>query len=211
MRGNLQLVTAAQLPKHGADWTRVIVVADTHIPDQAAGLPPGFLEELKQLSPQAIVHAGDICSPGVLRELSTVAPVLAVRGNRDVVLAWRLPLVAQATYGDVRLAVMHGHGGYLQYFREKLHYLQEGYRFARYRDRMLAAAPDAKVYVFGHTHAPELQWHDQRLFFNPGSLIGSRYFPPLYGVLEISPAGEAEGKHISIEGYARKGRHWVAR
>ncbi len=31
----------------------------------------------------AIVHAGDICEPGLLAELGDLAPVTAVRGNND--------------------------------------------------------------------------------------------------------------------------------
>ena len=30
-----------------------------------------------------IIHAGDICNPGILRELETLAPVTAVLGNND--------------------------------------------------------------------------------------------------------------------------------
>lgn len=30
-----------------------------------------------------IIHAGDICDPGILRELETLAPVTAVLGNND--------------------------------------------------------------------------------------------------------------------------------
>lgn len=187
---------------------RLAVVADTHVPDQAEGLPPGFVEELAKWKVTAVLHAGDICIKAVLEELSQVAPVIAVRGNRDVIFARQLPLVARAEFGGVKLALMHGHGGFLHYLGDKIRYYHSGYQLERYKELLLSVAPEADVIVFGHTHTPERAWHQKRLLFNPGSLIGAQRFKPVYGILEMRADGGVDGKHIFMEGWERKGRHW---
>lgn len=188
--------------------TRLAVVADTHVPDQAESLPPDFIEELVRWEVASILHAGDICSKVVLEKLSLVAPVIAVRGNRDIVFARRLPLVARAEYAGVKLALMHGHGGFINYVGDKFLHYQRGYQFERYKQLLLSVAPEADVIVFGHTHMPELMWHNKQLLFNPGSLIGAKGFKPVYGILEILSSGEVNGRHIFLEGWQRKGRIW---
>lgn len=188
--------------------TRLAVVADTHVPDQAESLPPDFVEELAGWKVNSILHAGDICSKVVLEELSRVAPVIAVRGNRDIVFARKLPLVARAEYDGMKLALMHGHGGFINYVGDKFLHYQRGYQFERYKQLLLSVAPEADVIVFGHTHMPELMWHNKQLLFNPGSLIGAKGFKPVYGILEILSSGEVNGRHVFLEGWQRKGRIW---
>lgn len=61
-----------------------------------------------------IVHAGDVCDPGILRSLAAIAPVTAVRGNNDRG-AWADGLRATATHrvrplgASRRCAVAHSH------------------------------------------------------------------------------------------------------
>ena len=52
------------------------VLSDTH-----GVLPSAAFAELADCD--FIVHAGDICGPGILAELETLAPVTAVLGNND--------------------------------------------------------------------------------------------------------------------------------
>ena len=61
---------------------RIGLVADTHVPRDAKGLPPHVKEAFKDVD--LILHAGDIYTPSVLDELATIAPVLAARGNGDL-------------------------------------------------------------------------------------------------------------------------------
>ena len=56
-----------------------IVLADTHIPRRARALPEELVPYLREAD--LILHAGDLIQPSVLDELSTHAPVYAVRGN----------------------------------------------------------------------------------------------------------------------------------
>ena len=82
------MLDIASLPEGLSAVRRLGVVADTHIPDRVRSLHPDLLPGLKAANAEVILHAGDICSPVVLAELSQVAPVVAVRGNRD----WALPV-----------------------------------------------------------------------------------------------------------------------
>lgn len=56
--------------------TTVGIVSDTH------GRLPLRAYQALAVSDR-IIHAGDICDPGILRELETLAPVTAVLGNND--------------------------------------------------------------------------------------------------------------------------------
>ena len=69
------------------------VIADTHIPDRLPKLHPGILDLLQKHGVSQILHAGDICTPRVLDELAQIAPVMAVKGNRDFIFNDNLPLV----------------------------------------------------------------------------------------------------------------------
>jgi len=85
---------------------RFAVVADTHSKPH-----PAMRERLAELSPDAILHGGDIGELAVLDQLSEVAPVLAVRGNIDAAVS-DVPeaLVVELMTGDVmklRLLLIH--------------------------------------------------------------------------------------------------------
>ena len=60
---------------------RLLVLADTHVPDHARQIPDAILREARTVD--LIVHAGDVTSAPVLDELARCAPVLAVAGNND--------------------------------------------------------------------------------------------------------------------------------
>ena len=72
--------------------TRVLVLADTHVPDFARALPAGIWHHVDWAD--RILHAGDATTAGVLVELASLAPVDAVVGNIDdpSVAAWELSM-----------------------------------------------------------------------------------------------------------------------
>ena len=72
---------------------KLAVLSDTH-----GLLRQEVLEYLS--SADAILHGGDISSPGILKQLEQIAPVKAVRGNNDKEWAEGLPLCRD--YGSVR-------------------------------------------------------------------------------------------------------------
>jgi uncharacterized protein len=148
---------------------RVGVISDTHIPDRVRSLHPGVLDGLRTNKVNLILHAGDISIPRVLSELRMIAPVLAVKGNRDLLFGDELPLMRILEINGHKVLLTHGHMGMFSYWIDKFQHLTLGYRSDRYIRRLMNAAPDASVYIFGHSHSvEEIHW-DGKLFFNPGS------------------------------------------
>ncbi len=186
------------------------VVADTHVPDRLRNLHPGLLPALRAAGVARILHAGDVCAPVVLDELATVAPVTAVRGNRDLTLR-HLPLVQRLDVEGVPLALTHGHGGFWNYLRDKWRYMRDGYRFERFQYLLPHLAPWARVIVFGHTHYPENVWDNDRLLFNPGSAGWNPLFPrPSYGLLHFYPGGRVVGEILALDGARLVNWRWMA-
>ena len=152
------------------------VVADSHIPDRMRALPAGVFEALD--GADAILHAGDVCTDRVLRALERVAPVYAVRGNRDFGLG--LPLDRLLTFEGVRLGLTHGHGSWWDYLREKALYFTVGFQTSRYLRQVQARFTGVQAIVFGHSHRPINRLQAGVLLFNPGSLAPD-YRPPHHG------------------------------
>jgi putative phosphoesterase len=118
----------------------------------------------------AIVHAGDICEPGVLEALRKIAPVTAVRGNNDGG-AWAasLPVHATLTVHGVKIFVVHD----------------------------IADVPanlprdGVRVVVTGHSHKPLIDERDGVLFVNPGSAGPRRFTLPISAGLLLIEDGVA--------------------
>ncbi len=188
------------------------VVADTHIPDRARELHPKLIPALQAAKVSLILHAGDISTPGVLEDLGRVAPVRAVRGNRDWSFGDSLPLVLRLELAGVPVALMHGHGGWWNYIKDKGRYIFEGYQFDRYRKMMVELAADARVIVFGHTHRIENVKMNGRMIFNPGSAnsgFRSDVLPSI-GVLHFFASGEVQGEILNLTGYRNREGIWEA-
>lgn len=155
---------------------QVLVLSDTHAPRRWKGVPTALLEPLERCD--LILHAGDVCVPGVLDELSTFAPVRAVRGNNDGedVAAWGAPMTMEVELEGVRLAMIH----------------IAGPKQGRGR-RMGRQFPEADIVVFGHSHMPVDMVEDGTHLFNPGSPTDPRREPTgSYGWLELD-----DGKILS--------------
>jgi putative phosphoesterase len=174
------------------------VISDTHIPDRARRLSAQVIPVFRNAQVNAILHAGDVSIPGVLEQLAQVAPVHAVRGNRDWLALGRLPGTLELNFGGVRIAMAHGHGLFWNYLIDRVDYLFNGYKLERFTPRLLASFPEARVIIFGHTHRPYQQWVDGKLLFNPGS----PHCPindtsgPTVGLLHINPLGEVASEII---------------
>ncbi|WP_289032783.1 metallophosphoesterase family protein [uncultured Arsenicicoccus sp.] len=155
--------------------TRLLVVADTHAPRRWKSLPPRLVPLLE--GADLVLHAGDVCVPAVLDELSAFAPVRVVLGNNDgpEVAAWGggVPETLSLEVDGVRLAMIH----------------DAGPRQGRGR-RMRRRFPEADVVVYGHSHIPMDLVEDGTHLFNPGSPTDKRRQPRhTAGILEIA-AGE---------------------
>lgn len=123
-------------------------------------MPVRVAEELTGVD--VILHAGDVCEPGVLDELAALAPLHVVAGNNDGpdVEAWGAPHTLELELAGVHVAMIHDSGA------------KQG-RLARMRRRF----PMADVVVFGHSHIPLTEQDDDLLIVNPGSPTDKRRQP----------------------------------
>src|SRR5215475_9170880 len=77
------------------------VIADTH-----GLLRPAVYAVFKDVD--WIIHAGDIGTPEILNELTSLAPVIAVRGNNDTgSWAKAIPQTETLQVGRVQIFVLH--------------------------------------------------------------------------------------------------------
>ncbi len=148
---------------------RVVVLADTHIPDFAKALPPALLRALR--TADVILHAGDVTSRDVLDELSAFGPVHVALGNNDrpEVRSWGAKEDVRLDIEGVPVAMVH----------------DAGPRSGRER-RMRRRFPEARLVVYGHSHIPMDVDADGIRLFNPGSPTWKRRQPfPTYGLLAL--------------------------
>jgi putative phosphoesterase len=186
------------------------VVADTHVPDRCQELHPQLLPALKAAGVETIFHAGDISVSRVIVQLESIARVIAVRGNRDVVFRKSLPWTAQVEIAGVNVGLLHGHGSWGRYLWDKFRVFHEGYRLERYLPAIQNAAPGADVVIFGHTHYPENFWQNDCLVFNPGSACsGYRDRMPSFGILRFYDDGKIKGDIQYLQGYRLEKRKWM--
>ncbi len=89
--------------------TTLGVIADTHIPDARRQLHPRVRLIFEQAGVSAILHAGDISIPRGLRDLEAIAPVVAVRGNRDWFGFEDLRMVRIIQVAGATIGLTHGH------------------------------------------------------------------------------------------------------
>ncbi len=177
------------------------VIADTHIPDRARRLNPRVLEIFQEVQVDVIFHAGDVSAPYVLHELEEIAPVHAVRGNRDWLLLSRLPMTLNLEYAGVSIGLTHGHGGWKNYLADRFYLLSHDYSHEMLLPRLLETFPHQKVIVFGHGHVPLNSWMNGKLLFNPGSphFPHTKRITPSLGILQLSAGGEVKGEIIPLD------------
>jgi putative phosphoesterase len=115
----------------------LVLTADTHVPKRARDLPHALWAAID--AADVVVHAGDWVDVALLDRFEERAHrLVAVHGNNDHgPLRERLPEVARAEVGGIRLAVVH----------------ETGDRRGR-EARCAARFPDADLLVFGHSHIP---------------------------------------------------------
>ena len=140
----------------------IAVISDTHMPRGSRRLPDACVERIA--SAELLLHAGDLMTVEVLRELEAIGPpVAAVHGNMDTVELRRLlPDERVVEAGGARIAMVH----------------DAGTRTGRL-DRMRRHFGDrADAVVFGHSHMPlHERAPDGFQIFNPGSPTERRRAP----------------------------------
>lgn len=181
--------------------TIIGVTGDTHIPDRARRLNPRLLDVFKSSRVDVILHTGDVSAPHVLKQLGEIAPVLAVRGNRDWLWLANLPLKLNLEFEGVKVAMAHGHGDLRKYLADRLYLLSHDYSHQMLLPRLLEAFPEAQVIVFGHGHVPLNEWVDGKLLFNPGSphFPHTKRITPSLGLLHLTAGGVIESEIIALD------------
>ena len=105
-----------------------------------------------------IIHAGDVGKPGIIEQLATVAPVIAVRGNIDRdTWASHLPMTA----------VVEARSGLIYV----LHDIQQL--------DLDPAAARFSIVVSGHSHKPGHVERSGVMYLNPGSAGPRRFQLPI--------------------------------
>ena len=193
------------------DVVRIGVLSDTHIPDRVGALHPDILPTFKEKGVELIIHAGDISSPDVIRQLEAIAPVQAVMGNRDWWRFKELPAMKMITIKEVKILITHGHGHIFSYLWDKIPYWILGYQFERFVKKFSKLNQEFDIVIFGHSHRPENQMVESRLYFNPGSAYDSlrNHSGPSVGIIEIGEGKSVSAEMIRLRGKKWKGGSWV--
>ena len=139
--------------------TTIAVLSDTH-----GLLRPEIPRAIKDVD--HIIHAGDLGKMEILDELSGIAPISIVRDNVDTG-AWASAL-SHNTVLDI--------AGHRLYILHDIAQLDLDPRVAGFA-----------AVIYGHSHQPKIDYKDNVLYLNPGS-IGPRRFklPVSYAMLRIN-------------------------
>jgi putative phosphoesterase len=156
--------------------TRLLLLADTHVPTRARDLPPTVWAEIDRAD--VVVHAGDWVEPALLDALlarleghasaggrgERPGRLVGVYGNNDgAELRRRLPEVARVEIDGLAFGVVHETGD------------ARGREARCDADRRFAGA---EVLVFGHSHIPWDSTTPRGLrLLNPGSPTDRRRQP----------------------------------
>jgi putative phosphoesterase len=154
--------------------TRLLLLADTHVPKRARDLPGQVWGEME--SADLVLHAGDWVDERLLDELESRARrLVGVWGNNDHGgLRERLTEVARVEVDAVRIGVVHETGA------------AKG-REARCSERFT----DLDVLVFGHSHIPWDTTSETGLrLLNPGSPTDRRRQPQCTYMTATADAGD---------------------
>ncbi len=145
------------------------LISDTHIPDRAKEIPQKVIDAFKDVD--LILHAGDLTSIEVIRELEKIAPVMAIQGNMDRINGIDLPKARTIKAEDLKIGLVHGEV-YPRADTQQLLYL--------------ARQLDADILVSGHSHQPKIEQIEGILLLNPGSPIVPRLADRTVMLLEIN-------------------------
>jgi uncharacterized protein len=164
----------------------IAVISDTHMPRGGRRLPDACVERIA--SADLLLHAGDLMTVEVLRDLEAIGPPLAaVHGNMDTAELRRLlPAERLVEAGGARIAMVHDAG-------------PRAGRLERMRRRF---GDGVDAVVFGHSHLPlHERAPDGFQIFNPGSPTERRRSPSHTMGMARVESGRAEFELIELIPY----------
>lgn len=144
------------------------VISDTHIPERAEKIPDIVFEIFKDVD--MILHAGDLVSIDVLKQLEKLAPTRCVQGNMDKYYGLKLPKNDIITIKGHKIGLNHGEV-YPRGDTQQLKYI--------------ALELGVDILITGHTHWAFIKEFDDIILLNPGSPTVPRMSEPSIMLLEI--------------------------
>ena len=144
------------------------VISDTHIPERAEKIPDIVFDIFKDVD--IILHAGDLVSTDVLKQLEKVAPTRCVQGNMDKYYGLDLPKNHIITVESYKIGLNHGEV-YPRGDTQQLKYI--------------ALELDVDILITGHTHWAFIKKLENIILLNPGSPTVPRMSDPSVILLEI--------------------------
>lgn len=163
--------------------TRLLLIADTHLPKRARHMPTAVLEAAAAVD--IVVHAGDWVDVATLDLLEQHArTVVGVWGNNDgPELRARLPEVARLRVEALEFAVVH----------------ETGATAGRER-RADTDHAGADVLVFGHSHIPwDTVTPGGMRLLNPGSPTDRRRQPQCTMMLATVSGSSISGGSVDVD------------
>ncbi len=154
---------------------RILIFSDTHNDTTRA-----MNVILQTESVWAIIHAGDC-----VRDAEDIAamfpkiPVYYVTGNNDFLSS--APRALNISVDKKNIFVVHGHNERVKYEYTLNTLLEKGRR------------QNADLIVFGHTHKPLIEYRENMILLNPGSIK----YGGTYAVLEV----DGTDMKVRIENY----------
>lgn len=149
-----------------APSTEIGVISDTHGRLRAEAI-------IALEGCDVIFHAGDVCGPLIVPQLTGIAPCHVVAGNCDD--DETLPLTSLQVVAGVRILLHHGH----------LPVDEAAFR------------PD--IVITGHTHVPKIDQEDGVLRLNPGSAGPRRFNLPVTVARITVREGRASARLITLD------------
>jgi putative phosphoesterase len=172
---------------------KIVILADTHVGDRTDKLDPSLLAAIRKEQPDQILHAGDVCQPEVIQQLENIAPTLAVQGNRDWFLGYKLPKDHRLEVNGLKIVLAHGHFSIWDWFWNYVHLFlsRKPQKNSFYQNKLARLYPEADLIIFGHLHYPIDEKLFGKHFLNPG--VGypewRNNFHPSYITLTIEADG----------------------
>jgi|SRR6185312_13220878 uncharacterized protein len=150
---------------------RVGVISDTHglLRPEAATFLRGS---------DFVIHAGDIGDERILKELASIAPLTAVRGNND-----KAPWARSV--GETEVLQVEGVSIYV------LHDIGEL--------DLDPAAAGFRVVVSGHSHKPSVDEKGGVLYLNPGSAGPRRFKLPIAAAEMVIDDASVRARVVELE------------
>ncbi len=151
---------------------KIGLISDTHVPDRAKSLPEDIKKYFKDVD--LILHAGDITTPNVLRQLGDYAECIAVRGNNGGdkrLFNPPLPRIrtVELAYG-FRMRMYHGVDNFIQRVMDNMVGRIGFFPVASKMvfKRVIRHSEGMNCVLFGHCHWPFLKKYKDVIYINPG-------------------------------------------